>query len=91
MPVAPEYGGSEHRNTQPHALTPLFHVAHFSSVAAKNAQHISQKIREHKRYPSERIKRVPLCNLYLSMLQRFGVTTETFGTSTGTIADLDLA
>lgn len=45
---------------------------------------------EHKRYPSERIKRVPLCNLYLSMLQRFGVKTETFGTSSGTLSGLEL-
>jgi len=27
---------------------------------------------------------VPLCNLYLSLLQRFGVEDERFGTSTGT-------
>ena len=36
------------------------------------------KLGEHKRFPTEKIKRVPLCNLYLSMLQRFGVETETF-------------
>ncbi len=49
------------------------------------------KLGEHKVYPSEKGKRVPLCNLYLSMLQRFGVETETFGTSTGTLRDLDFA
>jgi hypothetical protein len=48
------------------------------------------KLGEHKRYPTERIKRVPLCNLYLSMLQRFGVETETFGTSSGTLTGLEL-
>ena len=49
------------------------------------------KLGEHKRYPSEKINRVPLCNLYLSMLQRFGVETEFFGTSTGTLPDLEVA
>jgi hypothetical protein len=49
------------------------------------------KLGEHKRYPDERSKRVPLCNLYLSMLQHFGVKTEFFGTSTGTIPDLEVA
>lgn len=33
----------------------------------------------------------PLCNLYLSMLQRFGVQTESFGKSTGTLRGLDWA
>ena len=47
------------------------------------------KLGEHKRYPSEKVKRVPLCNMYLSMLQRFGVETETFGTSTGTLTGLE--
>ena len=28
--------------------------------------------------------KVPLCNLYLSVLNRFGVESERFGTSTGT-------
>lgn len=49
------------------------------------------KLGEHKRFPTEKIKRVPLCNLYLSMLQRFGVETETFGTSSGTLTGLELA
>ena len=44
-----------------------------------------------KQYPSESNKRVPLCNLYVSMLQRFGVETEFFGTSTGTLRGLELA
>ena len=30
---------------------------------------------------------MPLCNLYVSMLQRFGVETDRFGTSTGTLTD----
>jgi hypothetical protein len=29
-----------------------------------------------------------LCNLYLSMLQRFGAEVDTFGTSTGTLTGL---
>ena len=46
---------------------------------------------EHKVYPSEKGKREPLCNLYLSMLQRFGIETESFGTSTGTLTGLETA
>ena len=49
------------------------------------------KTGEHKAYPSSQGKRVPLCNLYLSMLQRFGVETDFFGTSTGTLTGLELA
>ena len=44
---------------------------------------------EHRRYPSEKNRRVPLCNLYLSMLQQFGVETDSFSTSSGTISGLD--
>lgn len=40
-----------------------------------------------KRYPKEGNQRIPLCNLYVSMLQRFGVETDSFGTSTGTLRD----
>jgi Protein of unknown function (DUF1552) len=32
--------------------------------------------------------RVPLCNLYLTLLQRFGVTTEKFGTSNAIMSEL---
>ena len=32
----------------------------------------------------------PLCNLYVSMLQRLGIETDKFGTSTGTLAGLEL-
>jgi hypothetical protein len=46
---------------------------------------------EHKEFPSEQRKRVPLCNLYVSMLQRFGVETDRFSTSTGTLTGLELA
>jgi hypothetical protein len=46
---------------------------------------------EHRVYPEKGFGRVPLCNLYLSMLQRFGVETNKFGVSTGTMRDLDLA
>jgi hypothetical protein len=44
--------------------------------------------RTHVRLPQEQGKRVPLCNLYLTMAQRFGVETDTFGKSAGTIGDL---
>lgn len=43
---------------------------------------------EHRAYPEKGLGRVPLCNLYLSMLQRFGVETPRFGLSTGTMRDL---
>lgn len=40
---------------------------------------------EHRACPAEGAGKVPLCNLYLSMLQRFGLETDRFGTSTGTL------
>jgi hypothetical protein len=39
---------------------------------------------EFKEAPSEGINKVPLCNLFLDIIQRMGVETESFGTSTGT-------
>jgi hypothetical protein len=46
---------------------------------------------EHRSYPVEARRRVPLCNLYVSMLQRFGVETDSFSTSSGTLSGLELA
>ncbi len=46
---------------------------------------------EHRSYPVESRGRVPLCNLYVSMLQRFGLETDFFGTSSGTLRGLELA
>lgn len=46
---------------------------------------------EHRAFPEKGLGRVPLSNLYLSMLQRFGVETNRFGLSTGTMRDLELA
>ncbi len=43
---------------------------------------------EHKAYPAGGGPQTPACNLYLSMLQRFGVEADRFGTSTGTLAGL---
>jgi len=43
----------------------------------------------HLRFPEEASKRVPLCNLYASLLQQFGVETDRFGTSTGTLTGLE--
>jgi hypothetical protein len=40
---------------------------------------------EHKAYPAKGEGRQMLCNLYLSMLHRFGAEVDTFGTSTGTL------
>ncbi len=42
-------------------------------------------------YPEEARKRVPLGNLFVSMLQRFGVETDQFSTGTGTLNGLELA
>jgi hypothetical protein len=44
--------------------------------------------RTHVVLPAARDKRVPLCNLYLTMAQRFGVETESFGRSKGTFGEL---
>lgn len=46
---------------------------------------------EHKAYPAAGAGRVPLSNLYLSLLQDFGVETSRFGLSTGTLRGLDKA
>ncbi len=46
---------------------------------------------EHKAYPSEQRKRVPLCNLYVSLLQRFGVETDRFSAGSSTLSGLELA
>lgn len=46
---------------------------------------------EHKVYPKDSRRRVPLCNLYVSMLQRFGVETDYFCSSTGTLSGLEVA
>ncbi len=40
---------------------------------------------EHKVYPELKGKRLPACNLLLSMLQKFGLEIDRFGTSTGTL------
>ena len=40
---------------------------------------------EYQAMPEKGINRKPLCNLYLTMLQKFGVEAERFGTSTGTL------
>ncbi|MES2693390.1 MAG: DUF1552 domain-containing protein [Verrucomicrobiota bacterium] len=46
---------------------------------------------EHKAFPDKGAGRVPLSNLYLSMLQRFGVEVNRFGLSTGTMRGLERA
>ncbi|EGF26760.1 protein containing DUF1552 [Rhodopirellula baltica WH47] len=43
---------------------------------------------QHKAYPADSGVKTPACNLYLSMLQRFGVESDRFGTSTGTLEGL---
>jgi hypothetical protein len=39
---------------------------------------------EHRILPKANNRRVPLCNLFLSLLHRLGIQDESFGTSTGT-------
>ncbi|MHC4875546.1 MAG: DUF1552 domain-containing protein [Planctomycetota bacterium] len=46
---------------------------------------------EHKQYPEEAARRVPLSNLFVSMLQRFGIETDRFSASTGTLTGLELS
>ena len=46
---------------------------------------------EYKAFPKESRRRVPLCNLFVSMLQRFGVESDSFSTSTGTLNGLEIA
>jgi hypothetical protein len=43
---------------------------------------------EHKVYPTKGLDHQPLCNLYLSLLQRFGVEVDKFGTSSSTLTGL---
>ena len=43
---------------------------------------------EYRAMPTTGLGRRPLCNLYLSILQRFGVETDKFGISTGTLSGL---
>ena len=45
----------------------------------------------HLRLPAEGHRRVPLCNLYVNLLQQFGVETDRFGTSSGTLPGLERA
>ena len=44
--------------------------------------------RTHVVAPAEAGKKVPLCNLYLTMAQRFGVETDRFNRSTSTFTEL---
>ena len=47
---------------------------------------------EHRAFPAVGATgRVPLCNLYLSLLRDFGVDAGRFGTSTGTLRGLEKA
>ena len=41
---------------------------------------------EHKRYPTGGLNKQPLCNLYVTMLQKFGVETDRFGIGTGRLS-----
>ncbi len=37
------------------------------------------------------VNQAPMSNLFVSMLQRAGIETDHFGTSTGTLTGLDMA
>ena len=45
---------------------------------------------QHMVFPEAKPKRVPLSNLYVSMLQNFGLEIDRFGQSTGILAGLEL-
>ncbi len=47
------------------------------------------KHQTHLVLPEEQGRRVPLCNLYLTMAQRFGIEANTFGHSKGTFTELN--
>jgi hypothetical protein len=44
---------------------------------------------QHRQYPQDNRSRVPLCNLFVSMLQQFGVETDRFSMGTGTLTGLE--
>lgn len=46
------------------------------------------KHQTHVRMPEEQGKKVPLSNLYLTMAQRFGIETDAFATSKGTVGEI---
>lgn len=46
---------------------------------------------EFKQYPKDSRQRLPLCNLFVSMLQRFGVETDRFSAGSSTLRRLELA
>jgi hypothetical protein len=45
---------------------------------------------QHKVFPAESNRRIPLCNLFVSMLQKFGVETDHFGNASGTLKGFEL-
>ncbi len=45
---------------------------------------------EHRAYPSDPHRKVPLCKLYVSMLQQFGIDTDRFGPVTGTLPNWEV-
>jgi hypothetical protein len=42
---------------------------------------------EHKSYPTTGLNKQPLCNLYVTMLQKFGVEADRFGIGNGTLTN----
>jgi len=46
---------------------------------------------EHKVFPGEKHRREPLCNLYVSMLQRFGLEVDQFNRGSSTLTGLEVA
>ena len=43
---------------------------------------------QHKDYPKSGNRQTPACNLFVSMLQKFGLEIDRFGTSNGTLTGL---
>ncbi|MCP4480934.1 MAG: DUF1552 domain-containing protein [Planctomycetaceae bacterium] len=48
------------------------------------------RLGEHRVMPENKAERVPLCNLFVSLLQRMGIEDDRFGHSTGTLTGLEL-
>ena len=46
---------------------------------------------QHRRYTADKNRRVPLCNLFVSMLQQFGLEVDRFGSGQSTLTGLEQA
>ena len=66
-----------------------FMIRHTSGIIC--APITSERAQALRLDPMVRENNAPLANLYVSMLQRFGIPAEGFGSSTGTLTGLEMA